>query len=61
MKTTQTAAPTGVIACPVCGKEKLFLYNAQGMMTSRCGKCGRTILWDLTNQTATVTNNRSVS
>jgi len=46
----------GVITCPLCGKEKFFVYpDSQGHVSIHCAKCGRLILLDSDNLTAEVT------
>lgn len=46
--------PKGKIVCPVCQKEKTFVYFATGYVSSRCAKCGRLIMWDFDMMTASV-------
>lgn len=43
---------TAVLTCPVCGKEKVFVYDAKGCVSTHCAKCKRTIMWDYTNLVA---------
>lgn len=40
------------IPCPYCNKEKIYVYGATGMVSSRCGLCHRLVLWDYDNGTA---------
>lgn len=44
----------GRIMCPVCEKEKMYVYLATGCVSSRCAKCGRLIMWDFDMMTASV-------
>lgn len=44
----------GTIICPVCEKEKTYVYLATGRVSSRCAKCGRLIMWDFDMMTASV-------
>lgn len=46
--------PRGTIVCPVCQKEKTYVYLATGYVSSRCAKCGRLIMWDFDMMTASV-------
>lgn len=52
---------TGVLFCPICAKEKVFVYGAKGQVTSRCGLCKRMILWDYTNMHAAETSNKAIN
>lgn len=46
----------GVITCPLCGKEKFFIYpDSQGHVSMHCARCNRLILLDSDNLTAEVT------
>lgn len=44
--------PTGVIKCPYCGRGKLYVYSASGMISNSCGNCNRMVLWDFDHYTA---------
>ena len=37
------------IACPNCGSDE-FLYNRNGNKNKYCGKCGKRIAWDKSEQ-----------
>ena len=52
MDKTMPTKPRGTITCPVCGKEKVYVYDAKGCVSTHCARCKRTIMWDYTNLVA---------
>lgn len=42
----------GTLACPYCGKGKVYLYAAKGMVSMACNRCNRMVLWDFDHQKA---------
>ena len=49
---------TDTIKCPYCGKGKIYVYSATGMVSNPCGVCGRIALWDFDHHTAYKANIR---
>ncbi len=53
---TESTSIKGIINCPLCSKQKFYVYNnARGLLSVRCANCGRPILLDSDNLTAKVT------